>query len=425
MSFQLRHIVFPARKPCKLTITCVFPLKVDPNESYTITFSPFSGLRKYGLRKRETPITAEDESFFSRPHPLTPEENTLTLPVTFPQEDCYICNISVGETVVSTLELYALEEDLFTKLPFKGDHHLHTTYSDGKDSPMYMVAAACKFGYDYCVITDHMRYEPSLIARDFYAPTGVDFLVIPGEEVHSPDNPVHIINLGGNASVNDWWRDHEDEYRAAVEKELAQMDAPMLERDRYAAAASQVMFDKIREADGVSILCHSHWILSNGFNETEDVTDYLVEHRRFDALELLAGAAGEVGSQLQLSYYRTRETMPILGDSDAHGCFGGNLEPGNFTVIFADGLSVEGVKQAIRSRMTIAGNEGRLYGDYRLVKYGYFLERNFFPDHARARKRLGVQMLRLAGYPGDPPQALLDSLKAIRVSQRFEEKRYQ
>jgi len=48
-------------------------------------------------------------------------------------------------------------------------------------------------------------------------------LVIPGEEVHSPDNPVHIINLGGNKSVNDWWKYQEEEYRAAVEEEMKQM----------------------------------------------------------------------------------------------------------------------------------------------------------------------------------------------------------
>ena len=53
-------------------------------------------------------------------------------------------------------------------------------------------------------------------AKAFFEKTGVDFLVIPGEEVHSPDNPVHLINMGGKESVNDWWRYHEDEYRAAL-----------------------------------------------------------------------------------------------------------------------------------------------------------------------------------------------------------------
>lgn len=66
---------------------------------------------------------------------------------------------------------------------------------------------------------------------------------------------------------------------------------------------------------------------------------------------------------MQLSYYRTREAMPVLGDSDAHGCFGGNLEPGNYTIIFADELNAKTVKDAIRNQRCIAGNANQLYGE--------------------------------------------------------------
>ena len=47
-----------------------------------------------------------------------------------------------------TLEIYALEDDLFGKNAYKGDNHMHTRFSDGKDSPEYMAAAACTNGYD-------------------------------------------------------------------------------------------------------------------------------------------------------------------------------------------------------------------------------------------------------------------------------------
>ena len=289
---------------------------------------------------------------------------------------------------------------------------------------MYMAAAACRHGYDYCVITDHGKYEPSLLARDFYEPTGVDFLVIPGEEVHSPDNPVHIINLGGNCSVNDWWRDHEDEYRAAVAGELKEMQEPMTEKDRYAAAASQVMFDRIREADGVAVLCHPNWILGDGFNENEDITDYLIDHRRFDALELIAGGAYEVGTQMQLSYYNDRPNMPILGNSDSHGCFGGGLEPGNYTIVLADELSCEAVKAAIRAGLSVAADANRFYGDYRLVKYAYFLQRNYFPGHKQKRSTLGASMLRMASssMPADSP--IGQALKNAAPSHDFAPLRY-
>lgn len=424
MNFRFRHLVFPVRRDCTVTVEPVFPVVVSENAEYTMIVKPFSGLRRYGLRNAEGAPTEADEAFFNETHVLAVKGDHLELKASFPQEDCYLCKLFVNGVQAEALELYALNGDLFGKTPFKGDNHMHTWMSDGKDSPMYMAAAACRHGYDYCVITDHKKFEPSLIARDFYKDTGVDFLVIPGEEVHSPDNPVHIINLGGDESVNDWWRDHEDEYRAAVDAELAGMDVPMVEADKYAAAASQVMFDRIRSVNGVAILCHPHWILPGGFNETEDITDYLFDHKRFDVLELIAGGAYEVGTQMQVSYYHDRETMPIVGSSDSHACFGEKLEPGNFTIVFADELDAQSVKAAIRSGMAVAGNENKLYGEYRLVKYGYFLLRNYYPEHAAQRNRLGARMIRYASSRDEATENIIEVLKSPRPSELFAPLRY-
>lgn len=419
MNFQLKHLIYPVGKECVLAVKPVFPVVVDAKANYSIEIHPLSGVRRYGLRGQVGAPTKEDAAFFERRHALTVQNGELELTLSFPQEDRYICRLFIGDAAVETMELYALGDDLFGKTPFKGDNHMHTWMSDGKDSPMYMAAMSCRRGYDYCVITDHKQYEPSLIARDFYKDTGVDFLVVPGEEVHSPDNPVHIINLGGERSVNDWWREHEDEYRAAVESEMQNISEPMTERDRYSAAASQVMFDRIRSANGVAVLCHPNWIIENGFNQTEDVTDYLFDHKRFDALELIAGGAYEEGTQMQVSYYHDRETMPILGNSDAHGCFGDALEPGNYTIVFADELDVDSIKSAIREGNTVAGNENKLYGSYRLVKYGYFLLKNFYPKHDRQRDQLGAKMLRLASSRLGADSEIGRNLQSPRPSELF------
>ena len=423
MNFQFKHLIYPVRKNCTVIVEPVFPMSIDEGRKYGMVIYPYSGLRRYGLRNRADAPTQADEAFFGVEHALTVKDGHLELEASFPQEDCYLCKMFVDGVQTDALEIYALDEDLFGKTPFKGDNHMHTWMSDGRESPMYMAAQSCRRGYDYCVITDHHKYEPSLLARDFFKDTGVDFLVVPGEEIHSPDNPVHIINLGGNASVNDWWRESDAEYRAAVKAELEQMPEPMVERDRYAAAASQVVFDKIRSVDGVSILCHPNWILANGFNESEDITDYLFDHKRFDALELIAGGAYEVGTQMQVSYYHDRETMPILGSSDAHGCFGGRLEPGNFTIVFADALDVDSIKNAIRAGKTVAGNENKLYGDYRLVKYGYFLLRNYYPEHMKLRDGLGTWMMRLASSMQGADSEIAKKLQSPRPSETFAARR--
>lgn len=424
MSFKIKHLIYPIGKECKIIFEPCFPVKIDKNTEYKVIVKPFSGLKKYGLKNCTIKPTEQDEIFFEQAHTLTVRDGFLEFKATFPQEDRYLWKILIDDTCVANFETYALDEDLFNLNPYKGDNHLHTNFSDGSESPMYMAAACCKFGYDYCVITDHYQYEPSLLAIDFYKDTNVDFLIIPGEEVHSPDNFVHIINLGGTKSINDWWRNNEAEYRFLVDEEIKQITEPMTARNKYAAAACQVIFDKIREADGVSVHCHPHWIVENGFNESEEVTDYLFDHKRFDVFELIAGGAYEEGTQLQLSYYHDRETMPIVGSSDSHNCFGNSLEPGNYTIVFAKAFDKESIKNAIRNGKTVAGNQNKLYGDFRLLKYAYFLQKNYYPSHRNKRASLGGNMIRMACSTEEQRVHFASILDRIRPTEDFLNLRY-
>lgn len=424
MNFKFRYLIYPVHTDCKMVIEPVFPVIASADVTYEVEIYPYAGLKRYGLRNTDYAPTEADRAFFAARHALDVKDGCLEMNMRFPQEDCYIFRLYVNGQLTDSIEVYALNEDIFNLNPYKGDNHMHTWMSDGKDSPMYMAATSCRKGYDYCVITDHNRYEPSLIARDFYKDTGADFLVIPGEEVHSPDNPVHIINLGGDESVNDWWRNHEDEYRATVDKELQSMTEPMFDNAKYAAAASQVMFERIRKVNGVAVLCHPCWMIWNGYNEAEDVTDYLFDNRRFDALELIAGGAYEDGTQLQISYYKDKPTMPVLGSSDSHSVFGTRLAPGNFTIVFSEELTVEGIKKAIRIGNTVAGNENKLYGEYRFVKYAYFLQRNFYGMHSAMREQLGNRMLRFASSREEAGEDIINALLQPRPSGVFAELRY-
>ncbi|MBQ8088678.1 MAG: hypothetical protein IJ234_09725 [Clostridia bacterium] len=424
MHFQTESLIYPVRQTAMLRILPVFPVTVRQDARYEAILRPFTGLRQY---KRAEAFSKATIDFFRKRHMLSIVGDHLELTIDLPQEDSYIIELYIDGIEAEKLEIYALEPDLFSLNAYRGDNHMHTWMSDGKDSPMYMAAMSCRRGCDYCLITDHHKYEPSLIAKRFYEGTGVDFLVIPGEEIHSPDNPVHIISIGGRESVNAWWREDDREYRAAVREAIAEVDDTLLPEDRYTAAACQTVFDRIRAVGGVSVLCHPHWVLSqtHALNEHEDVTDYLMDHRRFDVLELIAGGAFEVGTQMQISYYHDRPTMPIVGSSDAHGCFLDQLEPHNYTICFAESLTVEGIQKAIRSGLTVGGNENKLYGEYRLVKYAYFLKRCFFPRHEALRDRVGVWMLRYASARDEADAAIYNGLKCESPSKLFESLRYQ
>src|SRR4029077_4950469 len=58
--------------------------------------------------------------------------------------------------------LDAAHEQVFPRLvhrdDIRGDLHMHTTYSDGRDSLRRMVYAAHALGYEYIAITDHSEH---------------------------------------------------------------------------------------------------------------------------------------------------------------------------------------------------------------------------------------------------------------------------
>lgn len=71
-----------------------------------------------------------------------------------------------GEGEITIAELGALPR-LVSELDIRGDLHMHTTWSDGRDSIETMAFAAQQAGYEYIAITDHS--ERSLASRKLRA----------------------------------------------------------------------------------------------------------------------------------------------------------------------------------------------------------------------------------------------------------------
>ena len=146
---------------------------------------------------------------------ISPQDGNLLVPCQFASEQEYLLAIRTEQDEpVAEFRLYALEEDLFARRPYKGDTHMHTYYSDGKESPAYLAASCRKIGMDFIAITDHRQYAPSLEAMRGIPDTPSDLRIFPGEEVHPPENRVHIVNFGGSFSVNELFES--EAYRTEV-----------------------------------------------------------------------------------------------------------------------------------------------------------------------------------------------------------------
>ena len=141
MHFQTESLIYPVRQTAMLRILPVFPVTVRQDARYEAILRPFTGLRQY---KRAEAFSKATIDFFRKRHMLSIVGDHLELTIDLPQEDSDIIELYIDGIEAEKLEIYALEPDLFSLNAYRGDNHMHTWMSDGKDSPMYMAAMSCR-----------------------------------------------------------------------------------------------------------------------------------------------------------------------------------------------------------------------------------------------------------------------------------------
>ncbi len=298
---------------------------------------------------------------------------------------------------------FALEDDLFYRRPYKGDLHMHSFRSDGHEAPAYVAGACRRIGLDFMAVTDHRQYEPSLEAIRAFQGLPVDLRIYPGEEVHPPDNPVHIINFGGGFSLNQVFREDEERYRAEVQAIANGLTNFPKEVDRYIYASCVWCFNQIRAGSGLGVFCHPYWLSRHRYDISETIVSLVMERQPYDALELLGGYhLYEIESNmLQVARYHEERArgkrIPIVGVSDAHGCER-DLFGWFYTVVFSPSTDLPDLVQSIKDLYSVAidalpENPQRAHGPFRLALYAHFLLREIFPLHDALCLEEGRQML--------------------------------
>lgn len=403
--------IFPriTRAHSKVTLT-IRPLfdhvHFQPGQVYALALVPAEGVTG------QVTWTAKDFQT------LVPENNELKISCQFEGEQEYILLLVCEGKVLAEFRLFALEDDLFERRPFKGDFHMHTHHSDGKESPAYVAASCRRIGLDFMAITDHRQYAPSLEAIQAFSPVKSDFRIYPGEEVHPPENPVHILNFGGSFSVNELFK--ENSYQAEVQTIANQLSDFPQGVDRYTYASCAWCYQKIREGGGLGVFCHPYWLSQHRYDVPVYLTDLLFERQPYDALEVIGGYHHfEVESNmLQVARYHEERSkgklIPIVGVSDSHGCETGSLFGWYYTVVFAQSTDLPDLVRNIKDLYSVAvealpGETARAHGPFRLVRYTQFLLREVFPAHDDLCLEEGRLMLAYAA--GDSQAA--DTLGAL------------
>ncbi|MFA6930112.1 MAG: hypothetical protein WCT05_07275 [Lentisphaeria bacterium] len=361
-------------------------------------------------------------------------DGTLRIQAIFPGEQEHHIQVVIsdpsnpGKKSIRSFRIYSLEADLYSLRPLKGDFHIHSNRSDGKECPCYVAARYRQAGFDFAAISDHLRYAPSIEAKEYWSSLVPDFKLYPGEEVHATDNPVHIINFGSSFSVNKKCQENEQAYREEVQRYLEEIPHTTPGLDYFPVASSEWVFDQIRAGGGLAVFCHPYWYtIRNVINE--GLISEIFRRRRFDALELIGGFYHYQPRSNNYQVLRWCEEsakgnrFPVVGLSDSHGTdlmpLSGTGAENNlgisytesrnadlfnwyYTIVLARENSIPAITEAVRNHHCAAidaptEERPQVYADFRIAKYVNFLIREYFPIHQLYCQEEGSLMLDYLG----------------------------
>lgn len=376
--------IFPAGKESKISIQRKYTCQKLVGH-YKVVIVPFYDY-DYRTEKEYEPFVCEVDA----------KDHKITVDYFFDHEDMYQVSVYYiwdgEEYLLLNDNIYAVNEDLYALQYYKADFHMHTTYSDGYETPEMTALAAYAYGLEVIAVTDHNNYRGSVAAMERIRELGIDMTVISGEEYSLEYSPMHILALGAPQEIN----------RKYISKAILDTDAAKklknslgnMSCDVNAYTATQLLLDEVRRIGGVSVLAHPLWkpIFPNGhrMDTPESLFLELAKDKRFDGVELVSGSRpGEYstsGMQAALAgqMLGNYTGIPIIGITDSHRYSTDPICGKHFTVIFSKDRSQDSVLQALRDGRCVAVEmvEGtpQCYGSYRYMKFSQFLINHYFPE---------------------------------------------
>ena len=390
--------------------------------------------------EKEYPCTFEQDGTFSFSFTAAEEgETTFKIIMVLPDEK--------KEVVLGKFGCYALEEDLFALRPYKGDTHVHTSWSECgniAEEPARVAAVGRSNGLDFIFITDHAKQYPSWEAISVLGKFKSDYRVYPGEETHllkmfNQDGylyenyhvwqSIHLLSLGASASVVDYANKHYEEFTEEIARRMALLDPAYSEDERRLMAGADWILEKTREFGGVSVFAHPFWMPLDRLNLPHNVREYIFKQGKFDAVEIFglgstepAAFAGNVDCTMWLheKALETGRKIPVTGATDSHNA--PKLLGTQYTIAFARENSLAAIQEAIRSGNTVACRQGGteypvFWGNFRLVRYAGFLYREIFPEHDEYCAIEGKLMQQ--SFRGEVDETLVNAYGEGRIGEMY------
>lgn len=266
--------------------------------------------------------------------------------------------------------------DIGEYITLKCDLHMHTVFSDGLVWPTIRVQEAWKEGLDAIAITDHIEYQPHAddipsnhnraheIAAD-RAEQG-NILLVKGSEITRTTPPGHfnaIFTTDASGFV-----DHREK------------DNPGLDRQAIEKAAGQ---------DAFIFWNHPGWKVDSidGSYEWIPFVNEVHKAGMLDGIEVI----NEISFYRKALDWALEKDLAIMGSSDVHNVIGHDYDMTrglhrSMTLVFARERSVEGIREALEARRSVAWSAKLIAGNEKWIRALYDASVSVGPIHATDRR---------------------------------------
>ncbi len=389
-------------KKTRIVLECPKKYSENPNELF-IGCKSLNGRAANGsiirskLGTLEVKFVAEDGKLYADMEFADEREYVFTF---YKRKDAeaFLAKKIESVSAVGKASVYALNADLFALRPYKGDMHMHSTYSDGRQAPEQMGLKCLELGYDFQSLSDHRKYEGSERLISVMSKYGISMACFNAEEVHTTS--VHIHSIGADKSISLWAENNTEELEQLTQEFLKTVPKNIDYNERICIAKTEATWQKIRQFGGIAAFNHLYWRQGDRRYVSDAIRDTLLERKNFDAIELANWLCGSESTDLtearRIELLEKGMKYAIIGNTDAHR----ESQLGDcFSIVFAKSKNFADIKDSILnfqnvvleklSRLDFVNDESevekgkkyRIIGPRRLVVLAHFLMRWFYPEH--------------------------------------------
>ena len=307
-------------------------------------------------------------SFIPEPLDFTVEGDEILVKTKLPGENIHSIVFSKlpakpkGFRNFRNIKFQTLDQETFKLRPFKGNVHQHSNVSDGKFDPQDHVAYARIAGFDFISVADHRSFKQNAPTIAWAEKSGSGLTVYPGEELHTPNNVLHALSIGGTTGHSVSSRTPEwNKTVQPVLNELVKKYPGISEKDLVCWAEALILARRAKADGALVVYCHPAWRPRHYINNNFPMIDFLIRSKEFHAIEIINSTMADNSRRDNLDAWavfheicvETGTKIAPISNSDSHNV-SKDAYRRTYSLFFAPDCTFASFKEAVINGRIVA-----------------------------------------------------------------------